>query len=284
MKTDQEKKVILAATDFSEIGDYAIDNAAGIARIVGGELLILHVLNKETRRALKKQKREVDYLHEQLAAAAEKARLDHGIATNHLLKEGSIFTTIADVAREYKAIYAVLGTHGKRGIQHLMGSLILKVIKKLPVPVFSVQKSFENNRLQQIVFPLETSLGSKQKIKWAVHLNKFTGSTFHFFLENPGMQNLKIKLRADLNQLRKIMDQHGIKYNVEHAKEKGDYSRQTIEFARQMQADCIMVSTDPDKITWALFGSTDEKIIYNKEKIPVMCMNARDLNVIIGGL
>ena len=45
-----------------------------------------------------------------------------------------------------------------------------------------------------------------------------------------------------------------------------------------------MLSTDPEKITWSLFGSSDEHIIYNTAKIPTLCINVRDLKIILGGL
>jgi len=80
------------------------------------------------------------------------------------------------------------------------------------------------------------------------------------------------------------MDKHQISYSSNFSPPEYSFSTNCIKFAHSTNADMIMFSTDPDKITWNLFGSQDERIIYNTKKIPVMCINAQDLHVIIGGM
>jgi nucleotide-binding universal stress UspA family protein len=284
METTAKKDIILAATDFTHVGDFAIDNAAALARVLNAKVMILHVINKETHRKLRKEGREPAWVDERLQEDATRVQAASPVEAGWISKEGSIFTTIAEVAREHQAKYVFIGTHGKKGIQRLLGSFALKVIKRSPSPVFSVKKPAEGNTFRNIVYPLDLELGSKQKVKWANHLGKLAGTSFHLLVYNPSEKSLKAKVRADLNQVLKIMDQHGVRHTETFAAEGESFSRQIIPFARQKQADAIIISTDPSKISWALFGSSDEKIIYNEEKIPVLCINSKDLNLIIGGL
>lgn len=284
MESPKQNQVVLVATDFSPVGDNAIEYAAHLVQKFHGRIILLHVLNKETRKRLKKDNQNTSYLDSRLKQETEKIKKISGVEASYIVREGSIFTTIADVAREIGAIYLVIGTHGKKGVQFLLGSFILKVIKRSPVPAFSIQAKPERFAFKNVVYPLDTSLGSKQKVKWAAHYNKLVGAQFHIFVEDPGADNLRIKIKADLHQVSRIMDQNGIGFTVTHASSKGSFAEQTSRFAKDKQADFIMVSTDPGKISWALFGSGDEKLIYNKEKIPVMCINSKDLNVIIGGM
>lgn len=280
----KKEHVVLVATDFTPIGNNAIEYAAHLAKQFHGKITLLHVLNKKTRQWLKQENKDTSFLNTKLNTEAEKIKNISGVDASYIVREGSIFTTIADVARETGAIYLVIGTHGKIGVQRLLGSFILKVIKKSPVPAFSIQKKVDRFVFNNVIYPLDTTLGSKQKVKWAVHFNKLIGAIYHIFVENPGDKSLRFKLKADLNLVTKIMDQHGIKFSITHAGGKGSFSEQTTLFAKEQKADFIMVSTDPEKISWALFGSNDEKLIYNKEKIPVMCINSKEVNVIVGGL
>jgi nucleotide-binding universal stress UspA family protein len=283
MDPNHKKNVILAATDFTEVGGYAIDNAAALARVINAKVHIVHVINKETKKKLRTENKGAGHIDQLLQEEVNKLAATYTVEASFESREGSIFTTIADIAREQNALYLVIGTHGKIGIQRLLGSFIMKVIKRSPSPVLSVKKLSEGNNFKHIAYPLDLQLGSKQKVKWANHLGKFAGTTFHILAINPGDKQEKAKVRADLNQVVKIMDQHGIRHTETQAAPGKSFHRQIVQFSLDKKADAIIISTDPGKISWALFGSEDEKLIYNMEKIPVLCINSKDLNLIIGG-
>lgn len=283
MKSNHKKNVIIAATDFTHVGDYAIDNAASLAKALNAKVLIVHVINKETKKKLRSENKGVDHIHQKLQDEVIKVQSAHPVEAAYEAREGSIFTTIGDIAKDYNACYVVIGTHGKVGIQRLLGSFALKVIKRSPAPVLSVKKNSEGNSFKNFIYPLDFELGSKQKVKWANHLAKNAGSTFKILAYNPSDKGQRKKIKADLNQVVKIMDQHGVKHTETFAERGKSFHKEIIHFAAQQNADAILISTDPGKISWALFGSEDEKVIYNNEKIPVLCINSKDLNLIIGG-
>jgi nucleotide-binding universal stress UspA family protein len=282
--TIKEKEIILAATDFSAAGDFAIDNATHLSTVMHSKLSILHVINAETKAVLEKENRSSSGLEKKLAEISGNIKRIHSIETTYLTKEGSIFSAIPDACRELKATFLFIGLVPHKGKRLFRGSPVMKIIKSSPVPVFVLQKASAGNKFQQIVYPLDTDVGSKQKIKWAVHLNKFAGSNIHIFVDHPTDKDTQVKLRADLHQLEGILEQHGTTYTVTHSKRRGPFSKQIITFAKDKDADAIMISTDPDKISWALIRTAEEKIIYNKEKIPVICVNTKDFKRIIGGL
>ncbi|MFO8068138.1 MAG: universal stress protein [Bacteroidales bacterium] len=281
----EKSNVILVASDFTPIGEYAIDNAIAMAKIRNCKICVLHVINKATKKALKKENKGIEFVEEKLEQITKNIYEEHKIESNFVATEGSIFSAIADVADEIGASYLFIGTHGKKGVQMLLGSFALKVVKSSPVPIFVLQKPAEGIKYKDVVFPLDIALGSKQKVKWAITIHKQFQSTFHLFTQNSSDAYMRNKLRADLNQVKRIMDKHNIPYTEAFQNHKvSSFPKQVVEHAKKKEADFIMISTDPDKISWSLFGSDDEKIIYNQEKIPVMCINAQDLKVIIGGL
>ena len=283
MQTDKNN-IILVPTDFTKIGDYAIDNAIKLAKDLQFGICVLHVINKTTKKNLVKENKPVEYVNEKLADIADKIKKEHNIETDYIAREGSIFSGIADVAKEIQANYVIIGTHGKKGIQFLLGSFALKVIKSSPVPIFVVQKPAEKHAVENIVFPLNLEEGSKQKVKWAITLHKQFNAKFHFFITSQKDEFYQNRLKADLNQVKKIFEKHNIPYTEQTSNRRSSYSKQVVEFAKSINSDFIMISTDPDKTSVNPLGSSDEKIIYNPEKFPIMCINAQDLKILIGGL
>ncbi len=282
--TVAKKEIITAATDFSEAGDYAIDNATSLANTMHASITVLHVLNKQSQNKLRKDNKDRSHLENKLADTADKIRKISALDADYKLLEGSIYSAIPKHIGQTETSYLFLGTTGKRGKQLLIGSSLLKIIKKSSIPVVVAQKPAAGNKFKNIVYPLNTDIGSKQKIKWAIDLNKYAGSVIHIFVDNPKLEGLKVKLKADLHQLQNILDLQGTPYTVTHASGKGSFVGKIFLFTKEQQTDAIMISTNPEKINWALFRSAEEKVIYNKEKIPVICVNSKDFKRIVGGL
>jgi nucleotide-binding universal stress UspA family protein len=137
---ETKKHTVLVPTDFTEVIEYAIEHAAGICKTQGYKLTLLHVINKETKNYLKKEKLTGDSIHERLEKQVKEISGEYGIEVDFVVKEGSIFSTIGEVAKEVGANKLVLGTHGKVGVQKLVGSYAMKVIESSPAPVIVVQK------------------------------------------------------------------------------------------------------------------------------------------------
>jgi len=278
----EKKEVFLVATDFTAIGDHAIDNAAQMARLTGAKLIVLHVINQTTKSNLQKEKKNLDYVGNKLLEICKKVEAQYGVEVDYLAPAGSIFTTIAETAKTTEAKYLFMGTHGKKGIQFLLGSFALKVVTSSPAPMLVVKKPASGNKFRSFIYPLDTELGSKQKVKWAVDLNKSLGSEFHIIVYYPNDEPTQRKMTGDLKQMIKILEQHKVPHTVTYHKKLKGFDQRIIEYAKEKNADAIMLSTDPEKITWNPFGAPEERIIYNKEGIPVLCINSKDLKVIIG--
>ncbi len=278
-----KKEVILVTTDFTAIGDHAIDNAAQLARLCGrAKLILLHVINQTTKSNLQKEKKNLGIVGQRLLETCKKVEAQYGIEADYLAPSGSIFSTIAETAKTTEAKYLFMGTHGKKGIQFLLGSFALKVVTSSPAPMFVVKKPANGNKFKSFIYPLDLEVGSKQKIKWALALNKSLGSEFHLIVYYPNDEPTQRKMTGDLRQITKILEQNNVSFTVEYHKKLKGFDQRIIQHAKEKNADAIMISTDPKKITWNPFGSFEERIIYNKEGIPVLCINSKDLKVIIG--
>jgi nucleotide-binding universal stress UspA family protein len=139
---------IIHPTDSSEEADMAEREAAGLARRLGGELLLLHVsvetpLYGESAFGMGDVKR----IYEAQARWAEKHLADRatalstdGVPTRWRHRVGVVHEEICNAAREEAADYIVMGTHGRSGIGRLMlGSVADRVVRTAPCPVVTVR-------------------------------------------------------------------------------------------------------------------------------------------------
>lgn len=131
---------VLAATDFSEIGDDAVRAARHHAERFGARLHLLHVLETGEGDA-------VQHL----------ARLSEGLgATVPVLVRvpaGDPAAEIARYAREHGVDLIVVGTHGRTGMSRaLLGSVAERVIRTAPCPVLAVPLGANQSR--QVEQPL----------------------------------------------------------------------------------------------------------------------------------
>ncbi|HSV76425.1 MAG TPA: universal stress protein [Bacteroidales bacterium] len=278
----ENKKVILVATDFTKIGGYAVDNAANMASLINGKLIVLHVINQATKEKLQKENKDQEVVGNMLQEICTELREKRGIDANYLAPIGSIFSVIAETAKSVGANYLFMGTHGKKGIQFLLGSFALKVITSSPIPIIIVKKPAVAMDYKNLVFALDLRLGSKQKVKYALDLHRMFGTVFHLFVHCPEDSDLKRKANSNVLQVSNILTKNKIPFTIEYHKKLKGYETRLMEYAKEKNASAIMLSTDPDKVPWNPFGSVEERIIYNQEAIPVICINAKDLNLIPG--
>lgn len=275
------ENIVLVPTDFTKVADFAIDHAAGIAKQLNGSVTILHVINKETRSFLKKEKLTEDAIDDKLKAITAAMETKYKVKLNYIAEEGSIFTTIAKITTEIGAKIVVMGTHGKLGVQHLIGSFALKVIESSPVPVIVVQEKDFAKGYNNIVLPIDETTESKQKVKWAIHIAKIFNSTINLFGIRHDDEFLCNEVERNLSQIKNLLHKNNIKYTEKSASEAGgNFTKAVIAYADYTKADMIMIMTHPDQLLPSFILSPwAEQVIFNDTKIPVMCVNPVDLDI-----
>ena len=138
---------ILVATDFSAAADSAERLAFQLARLLGAELHIVHVrVILEDPLMAEEQQLEI----ERLMSSADEATKeefdrtrggDQRIAVEtHLIRSVSASEAIVETASELQCDLIVMGTHGRRGIKHmLLGSVAETVVRSVEIPVLTVR-------------------------------------------------------------------------------------------------------------------------------------------------
>lgn len=264
--------IILVPTDFSEVCNNAMNQAVEAAKFLNYKIALLHIIDKNTRAQLKKEGESEDSISTRLEKLSADISASHGVEVDTIAREGDIFTTIGEVAGEIGANLMYLGTHGKAGIQKLTGSFAIKVVTSSPVPVVVVQKRPFAKGYKKIVLPITSDAGPWEKTRWAAFIAKnFQATIIVYRLEGSGLdETVKI--------ITGHFDKENISYEIKTA-ESGSFSKHVLGYSTSINADMIMIMTNPDKsFTKFLLGSYDEEMIFNAAQIPVMCINPRKYN------
>ena len=274
-------KVVLVPTDFTEMGEYATDHAIGICKHLHYSAHLLHVINRDTKTKLKKEKKTEDTVFQKLEHQVKHLLDTHNVKADYSAVEGSIFTTIAEVAENVDANLIVMGTHGKVGMQQqLLGSFAFKVITSAPDPVIVVQKRKFGEGYKNIVLPVDDSLESKQKVKWAAHIGHGFKSTVHLFGAYSSDEFIMRKIKANMRQISGLLAENHIETTETFAGSRGSMSRQVVKFAHEKSADLIIIMTKPDKsLHHYIVKPGDEIVIFNDSRIPVMCVNPKSVHI-----
>jgi universal stress protein A len=145
-------RVLVVPYDFSDHARAALKEAAELARRLGGDLHLVHVVQSplymysfayageaaavippidmtEIREAAMKSLRDVI------------AELDiPGKVEPHVLEGASVAETLRETAVDLGADLIVMGTHGRTGLAHaFLGSVAERTLRSAPCPVLTVQ-------------------------------------------------------------------------------------------------------------------------------------------------
>ena len=139
---------ILVATDFSANADHALDFACRLAGIFGAEVHLVHVRilleGRQQNQDLQRELERLDANHDRqtedaLAKHAEQGRV--GVHT-HLVRGLSVSESLLESALDLQCDLMVMGTHGRRGLRHLLlGSVAEEIVRTATVPVITVRES-----------------------------------------------------------------------------------------------------------------------------------------------
>ena len=137
---------ILFPTDFSTLGQTALEMATSLARDRGAKLLIMHVEEPSTAYGGGEFYYGIDEPNreELKRMLSEVVPTDPSVGYEHRLLMGSPATGIIHLAEREKVDMIVMPTHGRTGLLRLlMGSVAEEVVRKAKCPVLTVKAAAE---------------------------------------------------------------------------------------------------------------------------------------------
>lgn len=139
---------ILVPVDGSPTATRGLDEAIRLARLSGGRIRVVHVLDQmQFASGLEFCTADVLGLLQEAGAEivnAAKARVEaSGVPVDTRVSEtlsGTVADAVVDEARQWGADLIVIGTHGRRGVRRLMiGSDAERIVRLASVPVLLVR-------------------------------------------------------------------------------------------------------------------------------------------------
>ncbi len=263
------ENTILIPWDFTEIAGFALDHALIISRTTGNDIAFIHIVKSDNEKSEAEAK---------LQAVADETSKKHNVKCRAIVRVGTIFQSIGEVATEVEANLVVMGTHGVKGMQKLTGSWALKVIVSSEVPFIVVQDKPLNQTFKNIVFPVDFRKETREKLNWVNYLAKYYHCKIQIFKRSDAA--LRKNIDGNIQFTKKFLQQQNIDYEIVTESGKKPFPIETINFAKEIGADLILIMTSRN-LGFAdyVMGPDEQYIIANSAKVPVMCINPRPVSL-----
>jgi nucleotide-binding universal stress UspA family protein len=281
----KKKNTMLVPVDFSDIATHALRHAVQLAKHFDNHIALLHVIEEGFFNSIfgigddrREEARKI--AHTRLNALSEEILKGDNIECSAIVKIGKIYTSVSETATELGCDSIVMGSNGASGLEQIIGSNASKTIMQANVPVIVVKSDRQTNAYKNIVFPLDLTIESRQKVSWAIHLGKSYQSTIHIITFKVDDEETNVSLRASLRQVTRLLEEQGVMH-TEHVLDKieKDFSLETIAFAEKMDADLIMVMSQQESSSVGDFiiGTEAQQMVNQSQKIAVMCIKPKPL-------
>ena len=288
MDRTQFKNTTIVPVDFMESSHVALEHAATIANVVEHkhQITLLHILEGVS---LKEPYFEGSELpentnHALMIEGAElriKKLIENTFSetehVNYIIASGKVYSRVAELAKELDSEMIVMGSHGSNStFQGLLGSNASRVIQLAPCPTVVIRGKHVGEGYKKIVLPLDTSYETKQKVNWARTVGKYFNAHIMIMTVSQDDESVEKRVRNNINQVATFLKDAGLETSEHYlAGEEGNWADQTLKFARDNDADLIMIMTQQEKsISEYVFGTYAQQIV-SKSVIPVMAINPR---------
>ena len=278
MKDFSKSETILVPHDFTPVADFALQHANLFAKLVGLNVTLTHIVKKEN---------DKEDARKRLEQIALKNETENRIQTKATVAEGNYLSKIGEVADLTKAGIAIMGTHGVRGVQKVVGSYALKVITQSDIPYIVVQESpNENQTIDNIVIPLDFSKESKQKLYAILGVANLFKSKIHIIADYESDEFTSASMRNNIKYAANFLSENNLEHTiVELEKKNKGLVDETLNYSLKVNADLLVVMTSVEgKLSSLIMGESEQVLIANKELIPVMCMNSMKGSILAHGM
>lgn len=264
---------ILVPTDFTKVGDNALDHAVTVARATQSEIHVLHVVS---------DKKGLEEARLKLEALKDRIKADYNTEVQTITRIGSIFEDIDEVASELSVQLIIMGTHGLRGMQFITGSRALRIVTHSTIPFIIVQeRGIRDTGYDDIVVPLDLHRETKQKLALVADMAKYFNGRVHLISPGETDEFLKNQLDRNIAYAKNFLSERDIEFDVEISETKSSgFDKAVIAYAAKIDADLITIMNFYENSLISIIGGGYEQMmITNEAHIPVMCINPKDTYV-----
>jgi nucleotide-binding universal stress UspA family protein len=287
---------ILCPLDLSEFSATAFDYAQSLARHYHGKLFVQHVVQPVLSAYPTYLNLEVvgqvfsglrGHAEEQLKELVRK-QTRWGIPIEAIVQEGDVTETILALAGAREVDLIVMGTHGRRGLDHLLlGSITEKVLRKARCPVLAVRQpahgfiTVENQEdpvhLRKILLGVDFSTYSEPALRYALSLGQEYAAELtllHVMEDFPVSADFRASTAEVEGQFQSLLpapaqDECAIKTRVR----SGRPYQEIVRYASEEGTDLVILGVrGRNAVDLAIFGSTTHRVI-QRGPCPVLAVH-----------
>jgi nucleotide-binding universal stress UspA family protein len=261
------EKIVIVTWDFSEVSEAALAHAERYTKAAGSKIHVVHICGK---------KDDEQALQAKIKKQIEENKLAGNTPIEVVVKKGNLYSSINKYTEEVQAELVIMGTHGIIGTQRLFGSKALKVIVGSKVPFLTVQQK-PVREFKEMVLPFDSDMEGREKLRWVAYFVEKYNLRVRILKKVSSIKDVQKIINNNVAFAKRVLDEYDIPYKVEIETNTKDFHEEVVAFAEKISAGLIMVMTTKN-IDWTsyLFGAEEQKIIANKAKIPVICINPRE--------
>ncbi len=276
---------ILVPTDFSPLAVYATNAAVQIARKIGAEVILLHVVEMPgasfSITGQTANNSEFDLYTLKLIAKTKKDLIkvvanttqDSDLKMHTNLQVGNAYQAIAQVIADQEVDLVVMGSHGADGWEEtFVGSNAEKVVRRANCPVLVIKGPFELDQAKSVIFAADFEEESTVIDQVKVFQN-ILGAKLHLVRINTPANfvsdHVGIQVLRDFAQ-KNGLDNYTVNIYNDRLEENG-----IMYFAEEMNAHVIALGTHGRSgMQHLLSGSIAEDVV-NHAKRPVWTCRMR---------
>lgn len=259
------KNLYVVPYDFTPVGDAAVKYAMHLGAKVNVEIVLLNIVKSASEAMQAKVK---------LTNLIESIDRPECVTISFVVKQGSIFEDIASVAANKNAQLVIMGTHGSKGLQKLVGSNAMKVILSTDIPFLIVQKDTVPQQIEDIVVPIDLSKESLQVVNLAGDMAAMYGATVHVLGEKQNDELLSQQMKNRILIVKNQYDERKVKSEVEFMSNSGSYQKKIMEYCQSNQVDLIAIAYHSESLL-PQFDTFAQSLITNDQKIPCLILRSK---------
>jgi nucleotide-binding universal stress UspA family protein len=274
-------KKILFPTDFSEVANNAFVHALEFAKLVNGELVLLHTFDLPIidnqfipdnyyKIFDSMQLAQFDMFKEEipkLREIAQKRNLDH-IKLSHKLMDGDLIYNIKNAVKEENIDFIVMGTSGATGWESFfVGSNTGTVVTTVDVPVLSVPIEAQFTKIETIGFTTRFREKDKSALRQVIKIAKKTKAIVKCLYVKTNKSDVS---EETIDQWKTEFEHEPVKFSVVVS----DNVKETIlDFVSHKNIDILAMITHKRNFFSELFNPSLTQKLSNISTVPVLAMH-----------
>lgn len=256
---------ILVPIDFTPVTENALRYAVGLTSVMAQEITAFHVTSSEKDNA--KAQDDLQKLCDKYSSEKVKP-----VA---LIRSGSYFDLIGDTATEITADLIVMGTHGIKGMQRIIGSHAMKVITNSSTPYIVIQhKPF--TPVKNILVPVDFTKEVKQMLPFLTSMAEYFKAKLLLISETSSDEFIQRKIDNNIGYFKSFCADNNIPYQLLASNFSSNKYKAVMKEADANDVEMIVTTIDPETgLTDYIMGVDEQKIVANESEIPVLCINTK---------